>query len=1265
MTRAGHLSLGRLRSAAVVLIAVGGAVALPAQKDPSSARPVITVGRSVRNDVSPPLRSLASRPVVLQPLHLQSEPLADIDEPVMFDYDPVVQDFLAPNAMPSTQLNFDGIGFPGVSCNCAPPDTNGEVGATQYVQMVNEGVQVFNKATGASVLGPIEITSLWTGLGGVCENNGHGDPVVLYDQLANRWVISQFAGVSIPTDECVAVSTTSDATGSYYRYDFHLGTNFFDYPHLSVWPDAYYLSENVFNSSGTSYLGPQPFALDRAAMLVGAPATFVTPGLQASSLNTLLPADLDGSNLPPAGAPNPWLSTSGSPWALYRFHVDFATPANSTWTLAGNLTPAGFTTLSADVPQLDTTSLLDSLADRPMFRLAYRRFADGHEALVGNRTVSVSSIAGIRWWEITNATSGTPTFVQQGTYQPDTTWRWMGSIAMDTVGNIALGFSASSAAIHPELRYAGRLAGDPAGTMAQGETTLFAGTGSQVSTSSRWGDYSDLTVDPVDDCTFWFTSEYYATTTSFAWRTRIGSFKFPGCSLSPTFSLAATPDPQAVCAPDDAEFTVDVGSVAGFTNAVTLGVTGNPSGTTVGFSPNPVTPPGSSTLTVGNTGGAAPGDYTLSIDGTASGSADHSTDVDLSIFASAPSAPTLSSPADGATGVALRPNFTWSGASGAISYLLEVDDDSDFSSPVYAHLVSGTSDSPSTDLPSSTTLYWRVTANNPCGSTASSSRSLTTVALPGDCAPGSTAHVLYEYSFESGASGWTHSGTGDTWAISTSQPYAGSSHYHADDPATVSDQRLVSPSIALPSGEDPIVLRFWHVPNLELRNSTQCYDGGLLEVSTDSGTTWTQVPDTDLLSGPYHGAISNSFQNPLGGLDAWCGVTSYMQTIADLTAYGGQTVQFRMRLGSDNVVSKPGWNVDDVVVRSCTPVVGDTFLLTVNRTGSGTVTSTPAGIDCGATCAHSFAADTPVSLSASAATGWTFQGWSGEGCSGTGACNVTMSQARTVSATFTINQYLLTVNKTGSGTVTSNPAGINCGGTCSYSFDYNTPVSLSASAATGWTFQGWSGEGCSGTGTCNVTMSQARTVSATFTINQYLLTVNKTGSGTVTSNPAGIDCGGDCTQDYDYNTVVTLSASAATGWSFGGWSGSGCSGTGTCMVTMTAARTVSATFTFNTFLLSVEKTGNGTVTSDPAGIDCGATCAYAFAIDQAVSLSATPDSGWNFIGWSGEGCSGTASCDVTMDQARLVSALFDTMPFLDGFESGDTSAWSLTVSPAP
>src|SRR5436190_5177781 len=428
----------------------------------------VIVGASIHNDTSPPLRDMKQEKVGKKAEREANEnpkvpaTLKHHDSP-----DTAVQGYsllmalMAPN-MPSPLLNFDGIVFPGVACNCAPPDTNGEVGATQYVQIVNEGFQVFDKTTGASLLGPSGITTLWSGFGGVCQNNGSGDPVVLYDQIANRWVITQFAGVSVPTDECIAVSTTSDATGSYNRYDFHLGSNFFDYPHLSVWPDAYYMSMNVFNSSGTAFLGPQPFAFDRTKMLAGLPATFITTGVTGGgNEDVYLPADLDGAIPPPVGAPATFIEfPSTNTFRVFHFHVDFATPANSSFTLFASQGAAGFSLLCPTtrncVPQSGTTNKVDGIGDRLMFRLAYRNFGD-HEAVVGNYSVSAAGVAGIRWFELRNVTSGPVTKFQESTYQPDTTWRWMGSTAMDQQGNLALGYSASSTAIHPQIRYAGRL----------------------------------------------------------------------------------------------------------------------------------------------------------------------------------------------------------------------------------------------------------------------------------------------------------------------------------------------------------------------------------------------------------------------------------------------------------------------------------------------------------------------------------------------------------------------------------------------------------------------------------------------------------------------------------------------------------------------------------------------------------------------------------------------------------------------------------------
>jgi hypothetical protein len=532
----------------------------PGQQQPQQWQPHWVVVHSSQNDVSAPLREMATWP--LPPARGGAHegpknPKIGIIRASGSRPDTVVQNRLVNNLLGGIipGLNFDGIPYPGVNCNCAPPDTDGYVGLTQYVQIVNTGYQVFDKTDGHSVLGPVSVESVWAGFGGVCETDGEGDVVALYDKMANRWLISQFAGTSIPNHECIAVSTTSDATGTYNRYDFDLtpfGLNYYDYPKLGSWPDAYYMADNVFNSAGTMYLGTEPFAFDRTQMLVGLPATVISPGLVGAPANNedpLMPSDFDGKIMPPAGAPNTFVEfpdstgNNGNTYRSWHYSVGVPFGTGPTFTQVPSPPAAPFTFLTAFVPQLPPQTNLDNLADRLMFRLAYRNFGSPtvpDESVVVNYTVSSGGVAGIRWVELKNVTNGPITVRQESTYQPDTTWRWMGSVAMDQSGNLALGFSASDATIHPQIRYATRLATDPLNTLTA-EAHLFDGTGSQSDTQSRWGDYSAMTVDPVDDCTFWYTQEYYQTNSSFNWRTRIGNFKFDSCGAAST----PTPTPTA------------------------------------------------------------------------------------------------------------------------------------------------------------------------------------------------------------------------------------------------------------------------------------------------------------------------------------------------------------------------------------------------------------------------------------------------------------------------------------------------------------------------------------------------------------------------------------------------------------------------------------------------------------------------------------------------------------------------------------------------
>ena len=469
--------------------------------------------------------------------------------------DPVLQ---TPDNSPNLQtptfnLEFDGIGYgDNFFCNCMPPDNDGAPGSTQYVQYVNLTYQVFDKS-GNSILGPLSGNSFWSGFGGSCQTDNSGDPIVRFDAAAQRWVVSQFAINNTGNDfECVAVSTTSDATGSYNRYAFSFA-NFPDYPKMSVWPDAYYFTFNNFNLAGNAFVGANVCAADRTKMIAGSAATLQC--FQQSSSNFgMLPSDLDGATPPAAGTPNfvMELDPDGSAnLSMFKFHVDFVTPKNSTFTGPTLIPVAAFTPLCPTqvrgrcVPQPGAgTDLLESLGDRLMYRLVYRNFGD-HTTLLVSHSIVAGTSGGLRWYEIHNPETS-PTVFQSGTFAPDSQYRWMPAIAMDQNQDIAVGFSRSASASgdFPSIVYAGRIPSDPAGTL-EGEVVLQAGAGSQKSGDDRWGDYSSVTVDPTDDCTFWFTEEYLKATgvnQGFNWSTAIGSFTFPGCgggggpavTLSPT-----------------------------------------------------------------------------------------------------------------------------------------------------------------------------------------------------------------------------------------------------------------------------------------------------------------------------------------------------------------------------------------------------------------------------------------------------------------------------------------------------------------------------------------------------------------------------------------------------------------------------------------------------------------------------------------------------------------------------------------------------------
>jgi hypothetical protein len=457
--------------------------------------------------------------------------------------DPVGSELAGPLQGVTTVAGFEGqsaadnrrvLGFAFV-----PPDTNGAVGTTQFVQMVNVTIAVYAKRDGALLMGPAAIHTLWTGFGGLCENGGvtatfsdGGDPVVLFDHIANRWLVSQlqFDETFTQTAQCIAVSTTSDATGSYNRYEFDFGANFPDYPKFGIWPDGYYNTINVFPPK--SFAGAQACAFDRAAMLAGAQAASIC-FQQSPAVSSLLPSDLDGSRLPPAGAPNTFVGLADATHLqLFQFHADFADPSRSTFAGPTLLEVAAFNEICARantvacIAEPQPGEKVDGLADRVMFRLAYRNLG-GHESLVVNHTVLGGALAAVRWYEIRSPRAHPTVFQQSTVIDPDKDF-WMGSIAMDQSGDIALGFSAMSHTLFSSVFVAGRTPGDPPGKLF-GPLVLATGSGVQVNSFKRWGDYSSMTVDPNDDCTFWYTQEYYTATGAFNWATRVGAFKFNRC----------------------------------------------------------------------------------------------------------------------------------------------------------------------------------------------------------------------------------------------------------------------------------------------------------------------------------------------------------------------------------------------------------------------------------------------------------------------------------------------------------------------------------------------------------------------------------------------------------------------------------------------------------------------------------------------------------------------------------------------------------------
>ncbi|MGC8763797.1 MAG: carboxypeptidase regulatory-like domain-containing protein, partial [Acidobacteriota bacterium] len=797
-------------------------------------------------------------------------------------------------AMPGTVAEFAGISnLDGV----APPDTEGDIGPNHYVQWVNLHLAAWqiNRSTtpytATLVLGPVAGSSIWASLGGPCASNNDGDPIVLWDRFRNRWVISQFA-LPTPYYQAIAVSQTADPTGSWWLYCFQYdATNMNDYPKFGVWPDGYYMTVNQF-ANGSSWAGAGLCVFEADKMINGdSSARMLKVDLGAININygSLLPAHFEGMTNPPANSPAYFVEVDDGTWIpgypndalrLWEGHVNW-TAGTFTVGLAGEpnqiLDTAPFDPLCIGnrncIPQPGTTQRLDSLGDRLMYRLQYRNYGS-YESMVVNHSVDVGSgRSGIRWYELRKTGSNPWSIYQQGTYAPsDSLNRWMGSAAQDHVGNLAVGYSVSDGtSMYPSVYYAGRLSGDPPGTLGQGEIPQYLGAASQTGVN-RWGDYSTMSVDPVDDCTFWYTQEY--STGGWNWATRIGAFKYGSCSVGPTGTLTGHVTDAGTSAPlGGATVTADNGTITVSTltqadGSYTLTLPVSPPAYTVTASKWGYVPASAAGVAITN-GGTTVQDFQLN---------------------PAPSHVVSGYVTDATTGWPLYASLQVSG-SGYPGTTLWTDPVTGFYSITLADgvaytftvnaYVSGYSTGTATVTPSGSDVTQDFPLNADTGACT---------------APGYHYDFVWFRDFEADNGGFTVSGTTSwAWGAPTSGPGAAhsgvnvwgtnlSGSYNNNE-----DGYITSPLIDLSAYAGQVPLVQWY----QYLDSETNYDYASMEVSNNGGGSWTRV------YGETSGHVELAWTKHLVVLDA---------------SYAVSNFRIRFRFRSDSSVTYPGYYIDDVGV---------------------------------------------------------------------------------------------------------------------------------------------------------------------------------------------------------------------------------------------------------------------------------------------------------------------------------------------------------------
>ncbi len=950
-----HLSL---LASGLLSTAVSVNAATPAA---SASSPMVETIKAVRSDVSPPLSELLrSSPTnfvgpttEIPNILLKPTPL-DTYQPLWLADLSGVQTAPLGTPVPAPLQSFNGLSLNG----SLPPDTNADVSDTHVIQWVNTQWNVFNKATGLPIGSPMEGNIFWAGFGGVCETNDAGDPIVLYDDAAERWVFSQFTGSTTPR-QCFAISQTSDPMGPYHRYEF-VFPRFNDYPHIGIWQDAstgrdgYYFVVHEFQNS--AFQGAAFVAVDRNRMLAGAPAAQVSmlrfPGIDAYGA---LPAHLEGTTKAQEGACAPFVhfDSSTSEYLFWDLCADWTTPANSTLSSTPTRVAASapFSNAIGSSPQAGTSQGLDTFANNLMYRASARAFPAGaptETSIVVNHTVNAGGTElGVRWAHFdlrATATVGnvlfadgfeaptsaapvllTKSLVEDGVYSPDADNRWMGGINIDRNGYLGVGYSVSSTTLNPQIRYTGRtFETQPGMLLDEASCTAGIANGSQTSTSGRWGDYASMSTDPDDECTFWFTSEYLATTSNAGWTTRICSFRFPECG-QPDFRLVPESATRfEICAATASDPVVDfrAGVVSGQSGDATLSLSGL-AGVTPSFSANPLALPSAGSVTLGGATSLASGEYSGALIASANGK-DRSLPVTLSVSSAAPATATLVAPGNNAVGQVIRPTLSWTAVPGALRYRVQVATDAGFASIVFDQTVEATS-AVTNALLANTAYFWRVQAINHCGNGVVSTSFQFTTGTPGSCPAGTTANQVFFDDNQTAAIVWTTPvGVGtNTWVRTTATGTGMSSTvWRANNVSTApSDQPLISPAIVLPSAaQSPLQLTYRSFHVFEADGTTGCWDGALLDISTDNGSSW-QPLNSQLLTDPYDGTSSGGTNPVGGGVPMWCrSVGGARNSVVDLNAFAGETIRLRFRAtGDDNTAAAApnGFEIDDIRVFGC------------------------------------------------------------------------------------------------------------------------------------------------------------------------------------------------------------------------------------------------------------------------------------------------------------------------------------------------------------